>query len=46
MDINLLPDFSLGHIHMTMLAALPLLIALLAFATARRTVLSILKKQV
>lgn len=46
MDINLLPDFSLGHTHMALLAALPLLIALLAFGTARRTVLTILRAQV
>lgn len=46
MDLNLLPDFSLNAAHMGMLAALPVLIALLAFGTARKTVLSILKKQV
>ena len=42
MDINLLPDFHLGRMHMTILACLPVMTALIAALTARVTVYRVL----
>ncbi|MCB9991684.1 MAG: permease [Rhodospirillales bacterium] len=42
MGVSLLPDFTLGAVQIAMLAALPVLVALIATLTARQTVLKVL----
>ncbi|MCH7550931.1 MAG: hypothetical protein IIA35_04405 [Proteobacteria bacterium] len=44
MDSNLLPEITLGPVHWSVLAGLPLVVSLIAMVTARITVMKTLSR--
>ena len=44
MDSSLLPDITLGPVHWSVLAGLPMVVSLIAMVTARMTVMKTLSR--